>query len=124
MKTPASNLLRSTLAVLFVICACSAAQAEEGKQPKAVPPGVLKKYDANQDGVLDESEKAAMEADKAKKKAEMEAKRLQKFDTNKDGKLDESEIAAEKAAKAEAAAKKKAEMEKKKVEKEAAGATP
>jgi EF hand len=120
MKIPAYCFLRGTLGVLFIISAFSVAQAEEGKDIKAVPPGVLKKYDANKDGALDESEKAAMEADKAKKKAEGEAKRLEKFDTNKDGKLDEAEIAAEKAAKKEAAEKKKAEMEKKKAEKEAA----
>lgn len=117
MKTPVASILRGTLGVLVVSCAFSVAQAEEGKEPKKVPPGILKKYDANQDGALDEKEKAAMDADKAKKKAEGEAKRLEKFDKNKDGKLDESELAAEKAMKQE----KKAEMEKKKAEKEAAG---
>jgi hypothetical protein len=116
MKTPATYLLRSTLGVLFATCAFSIAQAEEGKEAKKVPPGILKKYDANQDGVLDEKEKAAMEADKAKHKAEWEAKRLEKLDKNKDGKLDESELAAEKALKQEMAEKKKAEMEKKKAE--------
>ena len=116
MKTPVASILRGTLGVLVVSCAFSVAQAEEGKEPKKVPPGVLKKYDANQDGALDEKEKAAMEADKAKHKAESEAKRLEKFDKNKDGKLDESELAAEKALKQEMAEKKKAEMEKKKAE--------
>lgn len=119
MKTPVAYLLRSTLGVLFTICILSVAQAEEGKEAKKVPSGALKKYDANQDGVLDEKEKAAMEADKAKHKAEWEAKRLEKFDKNKDGKLDESELAAEKALKQEMAEKKKAEMEKKKAEKKA-----
>lgn len=122
MKTPVAYLLRSTLGVLFATCIFSVARAEEGKEAKKVPPGILKKYDANQDGVLDEKEKAALDADKAKHKAEWEAKRLEKFDKNKDGKLDESELAAEKALKQEMAEKKKAEMEKKKAEKKAEAA--
>lgn len=122
MKTPAYTFIRGALCVLVATFAFSAAQAEEGadSKEKKIPAGVLKKFDANQDGTLDAGEKAAWEADKAKKKAEGEAKRLEKYDTNKDGKLDEAEIAAEKAARKEAAEKKKAEMEKKKAEKEAA----
>lgn len=116
MKTPFASIIRGTLCVLFTSCVFSVAQAEEGNEPKKVPPGVLKKFDANQDGKLDDSEMAAWNEAKAKEKAAKEAKRLEKFDANKDGKLDESELAAEKAAKAEAAAKKKAEMEKKKAE--------
>lgn len=117
MKTPAAYLLRGTLGVLFATCVFSVARAEEGNDPKKIPPAILKKYDANQDGTLDASEKAAMEADKAKHKAEWEAKRLEKLDTNKDGKIDESELAAEKAAKDEMIAKKKAEMEAKRLHK-------
>ncbi|MBC8041762.1 MAG: hypothetical protein H7Y06_14560 [Opitutaceae bacterium] len=117
MKTPVTSLLRSTLGVLFAICAFSVAQAEEGGESKKIPPGILKKFDANQDGTLDATEKAAMEADKAKHKAEWEAKRLEKLDTNKDGKIDDSEQAAEKAVKEEMMAKKKAAMDAKRLEK-------
>ncbi|CAM2907200.1 EF-hand domain-containing protein [Rariglobus hedericola] len=111
MKNPTISILRSALFAVVALCAVSVSRAEEPTEKK-VPDSVLKKYDANNDGKLDESEKAVMEAAKAKKKAEAEAKRLEKFDTNKDGKLDESEIAAEKKAKKdakEAAEKKKAE---------------
>ena len=120
MKTPALFTLRGAFCALITICAISVAKADESKKPEKTP-DVPKKYDLNQDGKLDESEKAAWEADKAKKKAEWEAKRLEKFDKNKDGKLDESELAAEKALKQEMAEKKKAEQEKKKAAKEAAG---
>ncbi len=114
MKTPVAYLLRGTLGVLFSTCLFSVAQAEEGGDLKKIAPGILKKYDANQDGTLDAGEKAAMEADKAKHKAEWEAKRLEKLDTNKNGKIDESELAAEKA---EMVAKKKAAMEARRLEK-------
>ncbi len=120
MKPPVIYSLRGALCALIAVCAISVSKADENKKPEKTP-DVPKKYDLNQDGKLDESEKAAWEADKAKKKAEWEAKRLEKFDKNKDGKLDESEVAAEKAMKQEMAEKKKAEMEKKKAEKEAAG---
>ncbi len=113
MKTPVAYLLRGTLGVLFATCIFSVVRAEEGNDPKKIPPGVLKKYDANQDGTLDATEKAAMEADKAKHMAE----RLERLDTNKNGKIDESELAAEKAAKDEMMAKKKAAMEAKRLEK-------
>lgn len=113
MNNTAIATLRAALCAVIAVCAVAVSRAED-KPEKKIPAGVLKKYDTNQDGVLDEKEKAAMEADKAKKKAAEEAKRLEKYDVNKDGKLDESELAAEKAAKKEAAEKKKAEAEKKK----------
>ncbi|MFA6959762.1 MAG: hypothetical protein WC205_03310 [Opitutaceae bacterium] len=116
MKTPVISTLRGALCVLVAVCAISTSKADETKDAKKVPPGILKKYDANNDGVLDEKEKAVMEADKAAKKAATEAKRLAKYDANKDGKLDEAELAAEKADKKAAADKKKAEMEKKAAE--------
>lgn len=116
MKSPVIFTLRGVLCALVATCAITVSKAEDTKEKK-VPPGILKKYDLNNDGVLDEKEKAAWDADKAQKKAEAEAKRLEKYDANKDGKLDESELAAEKAdkaAKKEAADKKKADAEKKK----------
>jgi Ca2+-binding EF-hand superfamily protein len=106
MKTSAILNLRVALCALVAVCAITVTQAEETKGKK-VPPSVLKKFDINNDGVLDASENAAWQADKAKQKAAMEAKRMAKYDANKDGVLDESELAAEKAAKQEAADKKK-----------------
>ena len=124
MKLPVIPTLRGALCALIAICSISVAQADETMEAKdkKIPPGQLKKYDANKDGVLDDAEKAVMDADKAKKKSAGETKRLKKYDANKDGNLDESEIAAEKAAKKEMAEKKKAKAAKKKAEKEAATA--
>ncbi len=62
---------------------------------------MLEKFDANKDGQLDDSEKAAakaaFEAKRAEMKAAFEKKMLEKFDANKDGQLDDSEKAAAKA---------------------------
>ena len=126
MKTPVIFTLRGALCALVAVCAITVSKAEENKdaKEKKIPAGLLKKYDLNNDGVLDEKEKAAFEADKAKKKSEMEAKHLEKYDTNKDGKLDESERAAAKAAKEEAAEKKKAELQKKKEKAEKEASAP
>src|SRR3954468_7133539 len=55
---------------------------------------MMQKYDANKDGSLSDTEKAAMKADFQAKRAEMKKEMLAKFDTNKDGKLDETERAA------------------------------
>jgi Ca2+-binding EF-hand superfamily protein len=52
---------------------------------------VLKKYDTNGDGKLDDQERAAMRADFKAKRAEKKAEMLAKYDTNKDGKLDAAE---------------------------------
>jgi hypothetical protein len=56
----------STFAALFAVSfAVSTASAEEAaKQAKPIPPQVLKKYDVNHDGKLDETELAAWKADK------------------------------------------------------------
>ena len=48
---------------------------------------ILKRFDTNKDGKLDETEKADMQ----KKMADRKAKVLEKFDTDKDGKLSEEE---------------------------------
>jgi hypothetical protein len=48
------------------------------------------KFDTNKDGVLDESERAAMKEARAKRRAGAVAK----FDSNQDGKLDDSERGA------------------------------
>ena len=58
---------------------------KEGKEGRGrkVPEAVLKKYDKNGDGKLDDSERATMREEQ-----------LKKYDKNGDGKLDESERAA------------------------------
>ena len=58
------------------------------------PPSVLKKYDKNQNGVLDEKERGKWEADKAARREKDRAERaamLERYDANKDGKLSEEE---------------------------------
>lgn len=59
---------------------------------------LLKRYDKNGDGKLDDSEKAAAKTEMQKhgsaRKAKMRERALARYDKNGDGKLDESERAA------------------------------
>lgn len=93
MNTP-TLLTRAGLLGLALFALASFARAEGvEKTEKPVPPGVLKKYDKDGDGKLNDEEKAAWKADReAKHKADLE-----KYDTNKDGKLSPEEKAAMKA---------------------------
>jgi Ca2+-binding EF-hand superfamily protein len=78
---------------------------------ETVPPSVLKKYDANKDGTLDATEKAAWQADKEKERAARAAQRaedLARYDKDKDGKLEKDERAVMKADDEKARAEKKA----------------
>lgn len=106
MNTPSrfSGLRRAALATLVLLSA-GVMSAEEKASEKAkpakseVPPSVLKKFDKNKDGVLDETELAKWEAEKAAKRekyAKEKAEMLEKFDANKDGKISEEERAAAK----------------------------
>lgn len=106
MNTPTRfcGLRRAALASLVLISA--GALSAEGKAPEKtapaksdVPPSVLKKFDKNKDGALDEKELAKWEAEKAAKRekyAKERAELLEKFDANKDGKISEEERAAAK----------------------------
>jgi Ca2+-binding EF-hand superfamily protein len=87
-----------------------------------VTPAVLKKYDANHDGVLDETEKAAWQADRQKQQAAREARRaedLARYDANRDGKINPDERAAMRADDEKARAEKKAAQEARKAERAA-----
>lgn len=111
MKTPmVSAFSRAGLIglALFVL-GSSAARAEDGAE-KPIPAGVLKKYDKDGDGKLNEEEKAAWQAAKEAEKKAM----LDKYDTNKDGKLSDEERAALKADKEKAKKEKEKDKEKKK----------
>lgn len=98
MKTHATLLrlaLISSLLVSFVVLRAE----EKGRPADPVPPSVLKKYDRNKDGVLDEKEREKWEADKAaarEKRLKQREEMLAKYDTNKDGKISEEERAAAK----------------------------
>lgn len=106
-----TNLPRSILAGVFALAFGTAALlAQEGdSKDKGPSKSDLKKYDANGDGTLDETEKAAMKADKDAKRKD----RLDKYDANKDGKINKDEKATEAADKA---ADKKARDEAKKAD--------
>lgn len=72
-----------------------AASTETAKHPKAREE-MLKRFDANGDGKLDETERAAARAAHPKAGKKAEQRLLERFDANKDGKLDETEMAAAK----------------------------
>ena len=118
-----------TLTVLSLGLAAGSLLADDAAKPSTEAPKhpkareeLLKRFDANGDGKLDETERAAAREagrelkekhPKLGKKAEQ--KLLEKFDANKDGKLDETE---------KAAAKKWREEHSGKGQKGAAGETP
>jgi hypothetical protein len=81
--------------VSFVAAIGTSFGAEEASKPAdPVPPSVLKRYDKNKDGALDEAERAKWQADLAARREKERADRaamLEKYDTNKDGKLSEEE---------------------------------
>ena len=90
---------------------------------EAVSAAVLKKYDANQDGVLSDAEKAAWQADKDKEKSAREVRRteeLARYDADKDGRLNQEERAARKADLEKTRAEKKAAKDARKAERAAA----
>jgi multidrug efflux pump subunit AcrA (membrane-fusion protein) len=108
MKMP-RYLVAGALALAFGLTAVSA-QDDGEKKDKGPSKADLKKYDANHDGCLDETEKAKAKADKeAKRQAE-----LDKYDANKDGKINKDEREQKKADAEAAKAAKKAEREAKK----------
>lgn len=89
------------------------------KKEKGPSKAELKKYDANGDGQLDESETAKMKADEKAKRDAQRAEELAKYDANKDGKLNKEEKAKEKTDKETARAEKKAEKEARQAAKDA-----
>ena len=131
MKTFLQNPLRSVFALTMMAAMVATVRADETKEQK-IPPGQLKKYDLNHDGVLDESEKAAWlagkkglaekqgkQAEEEVKKADKEAKKTEEDvkKTEKDlPKTDETKKTEAEAKKAKAEAK-KAAAEAKRLEK-------
>src|SRR5664280_1812007 len=118
-STPCAYLFCAVALLGLPLVSVSARAAVE----EEVSAAVLKKYDANHDGVLDESEKAAWQADKEKQQTAREAKRaadLARYDVNKDGKLNPDERAARKADDDKARAERKATRETRRAEKAAA----
>ena len=89
---------RSLVGLLSFILPAAAGVAAEAAAGDVVetPPSVLRRYDKNKDGVLDEAERAKWESDKAARPEKERAERaamLEKYGTDKDGKLGEAEKA-------------------------------
>ena len=120
MKTHPYASMLCAAAFLGLPLACLAAPTAEEEK---IPASVLKKYDANQDGALDENEKAAWQAEKDRQRVAREARRaedLARYDADKDGKLEKDERAVMKADDEKARAEKQAAQEARKAEKAAA----
>lgn len=91
---PHTRHSRFLLAALFCVSGALLQAEDKDKGPAEVPPSVLKRYDKNKNGVLDDAERAKWEADNAARREKARSEReamLQKYDTNKDGKLSEEE---------------------------------
>jgi len=93
------SIILAALAAMTLSTAPLAAEGHEGKCP---PRGelrakLLERFDANQDGKLDEGERAAAKAAMQERKGERAAKILAKhpeLDTNGDGKISKEEAEA------------------------------
>ena len=85
------NAWKTTMLAILTVTAFSTVQAgpaggsgEKGEGKRAeIKDRLLKKFDADGDGVLSDTEKAAMKAD--------QDAMIAKYDTDKDGKLSEAE---------------------------------
>ena len=86
--------MKMRLVIALSLCLAGAAFAADGEKKGANPETprdeMLKKYDKNKDGKLDQSEREAWRKDR-------EAEIVKKHDKNGDGKLDESEREAARA---------------------------
>ena len=97
-KSKQSNSMKKTLLIVASILAPLALQAQDTTEEKAPkrerkgpPAEVVAKFDADGDGVLNETERtAAKDARKAEMKAHKEAM-LAKYDTDKDGEFSKEE---------------------------------
>ncbi|MBI4028212.1 MAG: EF-hand domain-containing protein [Verrucomicrobia bacterium] len=103
------------LGLTFVSSAMPAATAAVERPVKKhvekINPAILKKYDTNQDGQLDENERVLMKNDMDAAKARQWDRTLKQYDANGNGKLDEDELAALEKDEAAKKAKAKAQAE-------------
>jgi Ca2+-binding EF-hand superfamily protein len=101
-----------TLAALLGACTFATAQEQPPKQPRPqrqIPAELLKKYDADHDGKLSDSEREAMRADMKAANEKRQAEMLKKYDKDNDGKLSDEE---RKAMREDMQARRKALLEK------------
>ena len=96
--------MKMRLVIALSLCLAGAAFAADGEKKGAKPETprdeVIKKYDKNKDGKLDQSEREEWRKDR-------EADNVKKHDKNGDGKLDQSEREAARKAAEEAKSKEK-----------------
>ena len=105
MKNLRTPHIASALLALAVLVAPLTLRAEEAKEKPLSK--VKEKYDADKDGTLSETEKAAAKEGAKARAKETREENLEKYDANKDGKLDKEERTKQKAdAEAEYAAQK------------------
>ncbi|MEI6107202.1 MAG: hypothetical protein WCR49_09320 [Opitutae bacterium] len=107
------TLLVPGLLTLALALAATPASAQENttKKDKAPSQADLRKYDANDDGRLDEAETAQKKADAKAKRDARKAQELAKYDADHDGKLSPEEKAKEKSEKQAAKEARKAAKE-------------
>ena len=98
---------------LALLLAVVPVRADESapKKEKGHSKAVLKKYDANGDGQLDESELARLKADEKAKRDAQRVEDLAKYDADKNNKLSKTEREKMKTDKEAVRAEKKAEKE-------------
>lgn len=83
---------RRTLLAFFLLPAVVFAVEESApEKTKTLPAAILRKYDADHDGRLSDTERAAWKEDVQRGRAGAQARRLERFDANHDGKLDKAE---------------------------------
>ncbi len=84
---------RTLLAFFLLPTVVFAAEEPAPEKTKTLPAAILRKYDADHDGRLSDSERTAWKEDVQRGRAEAQARRLERFDANHDGKLDKAEKA-------------------------------
>jgi hypothetical protein len=96
--------MKKTLVIALSLCLAgvvfAADREKKGANPETPRDEVIKKYDKNKDGKLDQSEREEWRKDR-------EAENVKKHDKNGDGKLDQSEREAARKAAEEAKSKEK-----------------
>lgn len=84
---------RTLLAFFLLPTVVFAAEESAPEKTKTLPAAILRKYDADHDGRLSDTERTAWKEDVQRGRAEAQARRLERFDANHDGKLDKAEKA-------------------------------
>ncbi len=95
--------MKKSITLIAALLGCAALSPtlhaeDEGKRDGKHRERMLEKFDANNDGTLDDEEKAAAREKCGRRGGKFRDRMLKKFDADKDGKLDDTERAAAKEA--------------------------